>query len=118
MSITISFIYLSENFKGEFLNPASDLFGFEICRKELWGHKILKDLGCKVIPALNEKDLFIVNEELEAAYEDCLIILQNISEISSASNYSEIFIEIRVNNLLKFVETALKNKNDLGINIS
>lgn len=118
MSITISFIYLSENFKGEFLNPASDLFGFEICRKELWGHKILKDIGCKVIPVLNEKDLFIVHEKLEIVYKDCLIILKNISEISLTTNYSETFIEFRINNLLKFVETALKNKNDLGINIS
>ncbi len=118
MSLTVSFIYLSENFKDKFLRPENDLFGFEICRKELWGHKMLKDLGCKVIPALNEKDLFIVNEELELVYRDCVIILKNSSAISSATNYSEIFIEFRINNLLRFVETAVKNKNYLGINIS
>lgn len=118
MSLTISFIYLSENFKDKFLRPENDLFGFKSCRKELWGHKMLKDLGCKVISALNEKDLFIVNEELEIFYRDCMIILKNSSAISSATNYSEIFIEFRVNNLLEFLKVALKNKDNLGINIS
>ncbi|WP_294288394.1 hypothetical protein [uncultured Chryseobacterium sp.] len=114
MSLTISFIYLSENVKDKFLNPESNLFGFEICRKELWGHKMLKDLGCKIISELNEKDLFIVNEELEIVYRDCIIILKNSSVISLTTNYSEIFIEYRVNNLFEFLKVALNNKDNLG----
>lgn len=118
MSLTISFIYLSENFKGEFLIPASDLFRFEVCRKELWGHKILKDLGCKVIPVLNEKNLFIVDAELQEAHKDCQIILKNIISISCITNYSETFIKFRISNLLNFLEIAWNNKENLGISIS
>lgn len=51
-------------------------------------------------------------------YQDCKIILKNINEISLVTNYSEEFITFRINNLLSFIEIALENKEDLGINIS
>ncbi|GAA5095295.1 hypothetical protein GCM10023210_27830 [Chryseobacterium ginsengisoli] len=90
----------------------------EICRKELWGNNKLKDLGCTIIPKLNESDLYIINDELQTVYEDCQIILKNINEISLVTNYSKKFVEFRINNLLKFIEIALNNKENLGINIS
>lgn len=118
MSLTISFIYLSESFNNSDIQLESDLFGFEICRKELWGNQKSNDLGCLIIPKLKEFDLFIIKDELQMIYEDCQIILENINEISLVTNYSEEFIEFRINNLLKFIEIALKNKENLGLNIS
>ena len=118
MSLTISFIYLSESFNNSDIQLENDLFGFEICRKELWGNQKLKDFGCVIIPKLKDFDLYIINGELQTTYEDCQIILKNISEISLLTNYSEEFIEFRINNLLKFIEIALKNKENLGLNIS
>lgn len=118
MSLTISFIYLSESFNNSDIQLESDLFGFEICRKELWGNQKLNDLGCLIIPKLKEFDLFIIKDELQMIYEDCQIILENINEISLVTNYSEEFIEFRINNLLKFIEISLKNKENLGLNIS
>ncbi|WP_265429625.1 hypothetical protein [Chryseobacterium sp. YIM B08800] len=118
MSLTISFIYLSESFNNSDIQLESDLFGFEICRKELWGNQKLNDLGCLIIPKLKEFDLFIIKDELQMIYEDCQIILENINEISLVTNYSEEFIEFRINNLLKFIKISLKNKENLGLNIS
>ncbi|WP_415325690.1 hypothetical protein [Chryseobacterium sp. MMS23-Vi53] len=118
MSLTISFIYLSESFNNSDIKLESDLFGFEICRKQLWGNQKLKDLGCVIIPKLKNADLYITNDELQTTYEDCQIILKNINEISLVTNYSEEFITFRINNLLSFIEIALENKEDLGINIS
>jgi hypothetical protein len=118
MSLTISFIYLSDTFSNINIESGSDLFGFEVCRKELWGNPKLKDLGCTVIPKLNESDLYIINGEFHEAYADCQIILKNLTEISLITNYSEEFIKFKINNLLKFIEVALRNEDDLGINIS
>ncbi|WP_262151491.1 hypothetical protein [Chryseobacterium foetidum] len=119
MSLTISFLYLSKKtFSISNTELGNDVFGFEICRKELWGNQKLKDLGCEIIPQLNEGDLYLINGELQRTYEDCLIILKNINAISLVTNYSTEFIEFRINNLLKFIEVALRNKNDLGISIS
>lgn len=118
MSITISFIHLSESFNTINIEMGNDLFGFEICRKELWGNQKLKDLGCIIIPKLKELDLYIINDELQTIYEDCQIILKNIDEISLVTDYSEEFIKFRINNLLNFIEIALDSKGDLGINIS
>ncbi|MEG1590342.1 hypothetical protein [Chryseobacterium sp.] len=118
MSLTISFIYLSESFNNSDFQVESNLFGFEICRKELWGNQKLKDLGCLIIPKLKEFDLFIIKDELQTIYEDCQIILEHINEISLATNYSDEFIKFRINNLLNFIEIALENKENLGLNIS
>ena len=118
MSLTISFIYLSESFNNSNIEVESDLFGFEVCRKQLWGNQKLKDLGCIIIPKLNENDLYITNDDVQTTYEDCQIILRNINEISLVTNYSEDFIKFRINNLLKFIEIALNSKENLGINIS
>lgn len=117
MSLTISFILLSEDFN-ENIPAQKNLFGFESCRSELWGNWKLKELGCTVIPKLKDNDLFIVHKELHELYKDCEIILENISDISSVTNYSSEFIQFRINNLLSFVEIAFKNKEHLGINIS
>ena len=108
---------MSEDFN-ENITTRNDLFGFESCRTELWENWKLKELDCTVIPKLKDNDLFIVQEELYELYKDCEIILENISEISSATNCSSEFIQFRINNLLSFVEIALKNKEYLGINIS
>lgn len=118
MSLTISFIYLSVSFNNSDFQVESNLFGFEICRKELWGNQKLKDLGCLIIPKLKEFDLFIIKDELQTIYEDCQIILEHINEISLATNYSDEFIKFRINNLLNFIEIALENKENLGLNIS
>lgn len=111
-------MYLSETFNSTNIEIESDLFGFEICRKELWGNQKLRDLGCIIIPKLNESDLYIINDNLQTTYKDCQTILKNINEISLVTNYSAEFIEFRINNLLKFIEVAISNKHDLGINIS
>ena len=67
---------------------------------------------------LNENDLYIMKDELQIANEDCQIILKNINEISLITNYSEEYIKFRINNLLGFLEVALKNKENLGVHIS
>lgn len=117
MSLTISFIFLSEK-SHESVFKMDDLFGFEICRKELWGNQKLKDLECTIIPKLETQDIFIIKDDLYKLYNDCEIILKNSFEISLITNYSKEFIELRINNLLSFLEIALENKNNLGINIS
>ena len=118
MSLTISLIYLSPYFDSINIEIGSDMFGFEICRKELWGNQKLKNIGCKIIPKLEENDLYILSDELEEIYQDSKTILKNITEISLTTNYSEEFIRFRINNLIRFIEIALENKRNLGISIS
>jgi len=100
----------------EALLTRQDLFGFEEWRKTLWGHNYLKNLGCIILPKLeNEASLFIYNEDIEKLKIDFEIVLQNLSSIEKITNINSEIISERVLNALEVIRIANLHIKEVGI---
>ncbi|MBN9682106.1 MULTISPECIES: hypothetical protein [unclassified Corallococcus] len=83
------------------------LFGFEVCRTELWGAPCIEELGAVLLPGLAEHDLYVEGAELEVLKSEVENLLANCSTISAATGYREDFIAFRLENFLLAVKRAL-----------
>lgn len=90
------------------------LFGFEVCRTELWGAPCMEELGAILLPGLAEHDLNVEGAELEDLKREAEHLLANLSTISAATGYREDFIAFRLENLLLAVERALAVERGQG----
>jgi len=100
------------------LNPdRSSVFGFESCRKSLWGHPYLKKLNLEYISRLDQEDIYVFDDDLKKLKRDLEIILENIQKIVEETNLTESFIEYRVLNALDYVRVAEKHKDKIGVYI-
>ena len=88
--------------------PYNDLAGFEGCRNKLWGSKIVKQIGCKILPQFSGNDVYAENNNLKSLENDCHLILNSIKEVSTKTDYDEKFIELRVQNILHAIKIAKK----------
>lgn len=98
-------------------SPHSELFGFEACRKNLWGHEIIKQIGCEMIYSLKESDIIVFDEEINILKCELVNILDNIETIQSVTDYNKEFIEFRVENVLEMIKIAVNEKEKVGIAI-
>lgn len=97
--------------------PHNDLFGFESCRKTLWGHKIIHELGCELIYSLKETNIYVFDEELEKLEKEFFIILKNFDKIEQHTGYNRDFVEFRVRNALEMIKVALRERDTVGVTI-
>ncbi|QQZ64587.1 hypothetical protein JI735_34740 (plasmid) [Paenibacillus sonchi] len=97
--------------------PHNDLFGFESCRKTLWGHKIIHELGCELIYSLKETDIYVFDEELEKLEREFLILLEHFDIIKQHTGYDRDFVEFRARNALEMIKVALRERNTVGVTI-
>jgi hypothetical protein len=86
MSMQVSFIPKSSDFKIEDLEkeiqyPYNDLFGFEVWRKELWGHDIIKAIGCRLLFSLKETDIYVFDEDIQNLKNELNLVIENIDKI-------------------------------------
>lgn len=86
--------------------PRNHLFGFEVCRCDLWGAPIMLSLGLTILPRLADTDLFCENESLIDLSDETRIILNNVEIISQNTHYDFKFIEFRVLNLIHAIGKA------------
>ncbi len=95
--------------------PHNDLFGFEVCRHTLWGHPIVQELGCELIPSLKEMDIFAFDDDLEKLEREFLIVLNNIEVINQQTGYTREFIEFRARNALEMIKVACRERELVGV---
>jgi hypothetical protein len=90
------------------LGPGKELFGFEVCRSELWGHEIMPSLHLTILPTLKEIWGFLIEDtqELEMLEQEAYIIRDNLLQIAQQTGYSEQFIMFRTQNLLDAIAIA------------
>lgn len=104
-----------EEYEKELPIHFNEAFGFENCRKSLWGLGIVKELECKMIYSLREQDIYAFDEQIEELEKELNMILVNKDKISDT--YDAEFIEERVNNALQIIAVAKKHKHILGVTI-
>ncbi|WP_236334141.1 hypothetical protein [Paenibacillus auburnensis] len=97
--------------------PHNDLFGFESCRKTLWGHKIIHELGCELIYSLRETNIYVFDQELENLEREFRIFLDHFDMIKEQTGYNRDFIEFRARNALEMIKVALRERDNVGITI-
>ncbi|MEI2399501.1 MULTISPECIES: hypothetical protein [Paenibacillus] len=95
--------------------PHNDLFGFESCRKTLWGNELISELGCELVHSLKDTDIYVFNEEIEKLKSEFLILLDNLDIISQHTDYIKDFIEFRIRNALEMIKVALHEKDKVGV---
>ena len=96
-------------------SPHNELFGFESCRKTLWGHDVMKQIGCEMIYSLKESDIIVFDEDINILKCELINILDYIETIQSATGYDKEFIEFRVKNALEMIKIAINEIDKVGI---
>lgn len=89
--------------------PYNELFGFSSWRTILWGHTILADLNCKILPTLaNNAEVCAIEEDLEWLEDDTYTVLANLDKIVAAVDHQveKQNLEFRMLNLLEAIRLA------------
>lgn len=120
MSLLVSIISKDKNvslesIEMEIQNPCNDLFGFEKWRQTLWGHKIIKDLGCDLVYSLRETNVFVYDSDVIKLKNEFLKILNNIDLLSEETNIDKPSIEFRIRNGLEAIRIAEKYIDKVGV---
>ncbi|SES88464.1 hypothetical protein [Paenibacillus sp. NFR01] len=99
--------------------PHNHLFGFESCRRTLWGNDVMSELGCKLIYSLKDGNIYAFDEGIEELRNELLTLLDNINLVKLRTGYGNDndSIEFRVGNALEMIKVALKEKDKVGIAI-
>ena len=93
-----------------------ELFGFESWRTKLWGHRLLKELGCKIIISLGgESNVFVYDDDLNLLKRELEIVLENVTVISLTCNIDDDIIKERVLNALEAVRVAQSHVSEIGV---
>ncbi|WP_438449466.1 hypothetical protein [Gorillibacterium sp. sgz5001074] len=101
----------------QILAPHNNVFGFESCRKTLWGIDLIRELGCELIYSLNSRDIFVFDEDIDKLKSELHILIDNLEIIKLHTIYNKDFIEFRVRNALEMIKVVLKEKDKVGIAI-
>jgi hypothetical protein len=120
MSLIINFIAKKDDFNLEELEneikyPRNELFGVESWRANLWGHKIMKSIGCELIYSLQDSNIIAIDEDIIRLKVELNRIILNIDKISNVTNINKIDIEFRVLNAIEYIKIAEKNINNVGV---
>ena len=108
MSLTVN-TYTGEGttYQSIYVEHSEELFGFEVCRRELWGHPIMPRLGLSLLPSLKDTDICAEGESPLAQLEaEARLILAQMAQIETATKYTEEFVAFRLQNLLRAIARA------------
>jgi hypothetical protein len=83
--------------------PRSDVFGVEVCRDKLWGARVVRELGCEVLPSLAEGDIFAADEDVDRLDGEARLLMAHLPEIESATGYLADYVQYRLENLLAVI---------------
>lgn len=120
MSLTVSIISQDKDFDTKSLEkeipaPHNDLFGVENCRYSLWGHNVMKELGCHQIYSLRETNVYAYDNEVIKLKLELEKILDKTEVISKETEFEASYIEFRVKNALEIIKIVEKNIEKVGI---
>ena len=85
---------------------ASELAGFESCRRELWGHVSIRDLGATLLPSLIDSDVDAEGDALDQLQREAEEIIAHAAAIATATGYEHDYIVQRCENILGAVRRA------------
>lgn len=80
--------------------------GFESWRKELYGHPLLQELGCKLFPQLKEDNVCVEKDDIYQLKNDCDIVLNNLEVIHKHTLINKESIKNRIQNILQAIKVA------------
>lgn len=98
-------------------SPHNELFGFDRCRETLWGHPIMKSLGCELIGTLKDQNIYAFDEDVFKLKKELNKIFENIERVAKETNYAPEFILFRVENALEAIKIVEQNLDIAGIAI-
>lgn len=110
MSLNVN-TYIRKDSSFQYVNVgySEELFGFEICRHELWGHSIMLQLDLSLLPSLKETDIYAEDEiSLSQLENEAHLILCRMAQVVAGTNFDEEYITLRLQNLLRAISLAKK----------
>ena len=120
MSLMVTLIAKDQNFntrplEEQITEPHNTLFGFETWRQEVWGHDVIRTIGCPLVYSLRETNVFAYDEQIAALRGELQTILDHIDQVATTTGMTVESIEFRVKNALETARVAEQNKNDVGV---
>ena len=99
------------------INPEYEngLFGFESCRKTLWGHPVMQSLNCGMIFSLRTAIIFAYDDDVLQLKAELIKIADNIDQVSKETGNAVWEVKFRVDNALAAIEVVEKNLDRAGI---
>jgi hypothetical protein len=109
----------AESLDAQLPEPRNELFGFEVCRHELWGAPIVRELGCGLLASLADGDVYAADEAVLAQLEgEARHLLAHLADVEGATGYEAEFVQFRLDNLLAVVAYARSAPTGtVGVNI-
>ena len=99
----------------ELLDGGAGLAGVERTRSELWGAKVVVELGATFLPQLATSDLWVEEGDLEAFAAECQRFLDEVELIAAGTPWDADYIAARLQNMLAAVGLALSSRRGVHI---
>ncbi|MNB92450.1 hypothetical protein D3C75_395530 [compost metagenome] len=121
MSLMVSIIAKSdvqvdtEFMEAQVPEPHNDLFGIESCRRTLWGHDVIQELGCELIYSLKKTNVYVFDEDIEKLRAEFIMMMDHLDIIMQRTGFDRDYVEFRVGNALEMIKLALREKDKVGI---
>lgn len=90
--------------------PFNDLFGVEVWRYDVWGSKVLEEIGCKILTSLKITDIY-AEQELHQLEFELLSVKRKIKEISEKLKVDKAAFLFRIENAIEAIRVAKEYTN-------
>lgn len=100
--------------------PHTNLFGLESWRYAVWGHDIIRTLGCPILASLKTTNIYAFDEELDELRAELEIIQAHYWKIAVETGLGEPnrgAIRFRVENALAMLDIVDSERSSVGIAI-
>ncbi len=98
--------------------PHNNLFGVESWRYAVWGHDIIRRLGCPMLYSLKNSNIYAFDENLDALRAELETIQAHSGEIAAETGVGEpSAIRFRCDNALEMLQIVDTERASVGIAI-
>lgn len=100
--------------------PNTNLFGVESWRYAVWGHDVIRNLGCTMLASLKTTNIYAFDEELDELKVELEIIQAQQHYIAAQMGLDErqtAVILVRVENALAMLRIVDSERSSVGIAI-
>ncbi|MEM1120920.1 MAG: hypothetical protein AAGJ18_10765 [Bacteroidota bacterium] len=84
----------------------SDLFGPESWRYQVWGAKILVEMGCEILPALRQGDIYAEGAKLLQLEQELTDVLHRLEDLAPSLKVDVRSLQYRIQNALEAIRIA------------
>ena len=98
------------------LGPGGGLLGFESYRGDLWGTRVMRDLGLNLLPSLGSEWGFIVREDgLDELRHEARMVHDAAAQIEAATRIPAERVRFYAQNLLQAVVVARETRGSVHV---